>query len=223
MATESRRLADLNSDVLATLNAIYNQYQRDPAFEELRRTAYQLVPGTDTPLFRVPKAIFVGEAPGANEDAKGEPFVGRAGKFLDELLGIAGLARGDVFITNVVKYRPVRIPETGGKYNRPPDPDEIDAALPYLRREIKVASRGECKLIVGLGRTAINALTSGAEREVSLTSQHGRTVEIGNMGFSMFVSYHPSWGIRSPRNREVMQKDFTKLKILLESRDGEGT
>src|SRR5262249_35724723 len=104
----------------------------------LAKTATNLVIGDGNPDADI---VFIGEAPGKNEDEQGLPFVGAAGKFLNEMLASAGLQRKDVYITNIVKYRPPN--------NRDPEPDEKEAFWPYLLRQLKVI---EPKLVVTLGR-----------------------------------------------------------------------
>lgn len=181
------------------LQAIYADMDDDPnpLLANLRQGAKQIVPG-DGRLN--PRIIFVGEAPGASEDMAGLPFVGRSGKLLDELLGVAGLDRKEVWITNVVKYRPPN--------NRTPDAEEVAASLPYLRREVAQVAGGDCSMLVGLGRTAVCAL---AGESISVVEKSGSWVLLKG-GWRMFVSCHPSWGLRNPGNRRKMIRDFNALR-----------
>ena len=120
--------------------------------------------------------LFIGEAPGADEDAQGEPFVGQAGKLLDNMLKSIGLKRGDnVYIANVVKSRPPG--------NRNPLPDEIAACMPYLMRQIELI---QPKLIITLGKIASEALLG---REATIASLRGKVHAY--QGIPLIVTYHP--------------------------------
>src|SRR5437762_10406095 len=120
----------------------------DPA-PELRKGATQLVFGDGNPAAEV---VFIGEAPGKNEDEQGLPFVGAAGRFLNEMLEAIGLKRDDVYITNIVKYRPPN--------NRDPLPSEKTEFLPYLRSQLEVIKP---KLVVTLGRHSMDSLLPGLQ------------------------------------------------------------
>jgi uracil-DNA glycosylase len=148
--------------------------------------------------------MFVGEAPGQQEDAEGLPFVGRAGKLLDQLLGEVGLARGDVFIANVLKSRPPG--------NRDPQPDEIDACKPYLHRQIELI---EPKVICTLGNFATKLLTRSSR---GITGVHGRPQvhELGARTVRVFPLYHPAAALRSTNTLEELRADFSRLPALLE-------
>lgn len=125
---------------------------------ELCQAATNPVPGEGDPEADI---MFVGEAPGAEEDRQGRPFVGASGKFLAEMLESIGLTREQVFITNIVKYRPPQ--------NRDPIPDEIRACLPYLMQQIEVI---DPKLIIFLGRHAMNVFFP----ELKISSAHGQPI-----------------------------------------------
>lgn len=183
----------------STLDRIYSEMDNDPnpALANLRQSAKQLVPGDGAMR---PRIILIGEAPGASEDLAGVPFVGRSGKLLDELLGVARLSREEVWITNVVKYRPPN--------NRTPDHDEVAASLPYLRREVAEVAGAECSMLVGLGRTAVSAVAGEA---ISVVEKSGSWVLLKG-GWRVFVSCHPSWGLRNPGNRRKMIQDFNVLR-----------
>jgi len=137
----------VKQDKVKALEAIKDDILKDKVTPELAAGATQLVFGDGCADAQI---VFVGEAPGKNEDAQGLPFVGAAGKFLNEMLASIGLQRPDVYITNIVKYRP---PE-----NRDPFPDEKAAFLPYLKRQIMVI---QPKLIVTLGRHSMETLLPG--------------------------------------------------------------
>ncbi len=137
--------------------------------------------------------LFVGEGPGADEDAQGEPFVGQAGKLLDNMLAAIKLKRGNnVYIANIVKCRPPG--------NRTPEPDEIATCLPYLQRQIELIKP---KLIVALGKTAATSLLG---RDASLGSLRG-TVHDFN-GTPLIVTYHPAYLLRSPAEKAKAWQDL---------------
>ncbi len=148
----------------------------------------QIVFGTGNPRARV---LFVGEGPGADEDRVGEPFVGRAGQLLTDIIQKGmGLKRSDVYIANVVKCRP---PE-----NRKPLPDEMAACLPFLEAQIAAVSP---EVIVALGATALEALLG---RQAPITRVRGRWVDW--RGVPLMPTFHPSYLLRNPAaKREVWQ------------------
>ncbi|MCX9157094.1 uracil-DNA glycosylase [Niveibacterium sp. 24ML] len=137
--------------------------------------------------------LIVGEAPGAEEDAKGEPFVGQAGKLLDAMLAALGLVRGaGVYITNAVKCRPPN--------NRTPEPDEIDACFPYLRRQIELIKP---RIIVALGRPAAQALL---KQEVRIGAARGKLFRFD--AIPVVVTYHPAYLLRNPEEKFKAWEDF---------------
>ncbi len=137
--------------------------------------------------------LFVGEGPGADEDVQGEPFVGQAGKLLDNMLATIGLKRGDnVYIANIVKCRPPS--------NRTPEPDEIATCLPYLQRQIALIKP---KLIVALGKTAATSLLG---RDATLGSLRGTVHEY--QGVPLIVTYHPAYLLRSPAEKAKAWEDL---------------
>jgi DNA polymerase len=149
--------------------------------------------------------MFVGEAPGAQEDAQGLPFVGRAGKLLDELLAENDLARGDVFIANVLKSRPPA--------NRDPQPDEIEACKPYLFRQVELI---EPTVICTLGNFATKLLT-GSQTGISRIHGVAQVHTLGQRTVQIFPIYHPAAGLRTPSVKELLREDFRKLPALLEA------
>ena len=137
--------------------------------------------------------LFVGEGPGADEDAQGEPFVGQAGKLLDNMLAAIKLKRGDnVYIANIVKCRPPN--------NRTPEPDEIATCLPYLQQQIALIKP---KLIVALGKTAATSLLG---RETTLGSLRGTLHDFH--GTPLIVTYHPAYLLRSPAEKAHAWEDL---------------
>ncbi len=147
--------------------------------------------------------MIVGEGPGADEDAQGEPFVGRAGKLLDEMLAAIGRSRNEpdaaraVFIANVVKCRPPG--------NRDPEADEVEACRPYLDRQIE---RVQPKLIVALGRVAAQRLLS---TDAPLSRLRGPLYHYGPDKTPLLVTYHPAYLLRSPREKAKSWDDLKKI------------
>lgn len=167
----------------------------DDPVPELRAGATQLVFGDGSPDAEV---VFIGEAPGKNEDLQGLPFVGAAGKFLDELLNAVGIARKDVYITNIVKYRP---PD-----NRDPYPDEKVAFLPYLKEQIDAIKP---KLIVTLGRHSMEVLLPA----LKISQVHGQPKRYhGQVYLPLF---HPAAALYNGSMRETIMQDFAKIPLIL--------
>ncbi|MCC7328496.1 MAG: uracil-DNA glycosylase [Burkholderiales bacterium] len=137
--------------------------------------------------------LFVGEAPGAEEDARGEPFVGQAGRLLDNMLAAVGIARGrNVYIANVLKCRPPN--------NRTPEPGEIEACRPYLERQVALL---QPKLIVALGRSAASLLL---QTDATIASLRGRVHRYG--GVPLVVTYHPAYLLRSLPDKAKAWEDL---------------
>jgi DNA polymerase len=156
----------------------------------LARTRNRSVPGVGD---RRADWLFVGEAPGADEDAKGEPFVGQAGRLLDSMLAALGIARGNhVYIANVLKCRPPN--------NRTPEPGEAEACRPYLDRQIALIAP---KLIVALGKSAANALLGV---DATIASLRGRAHRY--RGVPLIVTYHPAYLLRSLPDKAKAWEDL---------------
>ena len=136
--------------------------------------------------------LIVGEAPGAEEDRRGEPFVGRAGKLLDEMLRAIGQQREDVFIANILKCRPPN--------NRDPKADESAACRPYLERQIKLV---QPKIVLAVGRIAAQNLLASDE---PVGRMRGRPHEIN--GIPLVVTYHPAYLLRSPSQKNKAWRDL---------------
>ena len=140
--------------------------------------------------------LIVGEAPGANEDKQGEPFVGRAGQLLNNMLYAIGLQREDIYIANILKCRPPN--------NRDPRPEEVALCTPFLERQITLL---QSKVILALGRIAAHFLLGSTE---SLGKMRGR--EFDYRDTPLLVSYHPAYLLRSPREKRKSLQDLLRLK-----------
>ena len=167
----------------------------------LSETRTQAVPGEGSADTEV---VFVGEGPGSNEDRQGRPFVGAAGTLLQELLGLVGWSRDDVFITNVVKCRPPG--------NRDPEPDEIAACEPYLRRQLQVLDPA---LLVTLGRFSLQTFMPGDR--ISRVHGTSRPVDPGTgaRAATGYAMYHPAAALRQGSLKETMQRDMAAIPELL--------
>lgn len=139
-----------------------------------------------------PDIMFIGEGPGADEDAQGRPFVGKAGQLLDKMIAAMGYGRGEVFISNVVKCRPPN--------NRKPMREEMDMCLPYLRQQIRLIRP---KVIVGLGGTAVEGLLG---KPVGITKMRGIWQEYE--GIKMMPTFHPSYLLRDATKKKDVWKDL---------------
>jgi uracil-DNA glycosylase len=139
--------------------------------------------------------MVIGEAPGAEEDRRGEPFVGRAGQLLDAMLRAIGLSRAtNVYIANVLKSRPPN--------NRDPSPQEVAACLPYLRRQIELVRP---RLLLAVGRIAAQNLLGTEE---SLSRLRGRVHRFGELNTPLIVTYHPAYLLRSPADKRKAWEDL---------------
>jgi DNA polymerase len=151
--------------------------------------------------------MVVGEGPGADEDAQGEPFVGRAGKLLDQMLAAIGRSRGEaeadkaVFIANVVKCRPPG--------NRDPEPDEVEACRPYLDRQISLVKP---RLIVALGRVAAQRLL---DTDAPLSKLRGPLYHYGPEETPVLITYHPAYLLRSPGEKAKSWQDLKRVSRFL--------
>jgi DNA polymerase len=162
----------------------------------------QAVPGVGD---RSARWMFVGEGPGAEEDRRGEPFVGQAGKLLDNMLTAIGLERGkDVYIANAVKCRP--------PFNRTPEAAEIAACLPFLDRQVALIRP---RLLVALGRPAAQALLG---REISIAAARGKRFE--RDGVPVIVTYHPAYLLRNPLDKSKAWEDLCFARAFMEKETG---
>lgn len=165
----------------------------------LAKQATNLVMGVGNPDATI---MFIGEAPGKNEDLQGEPFVGAAGKFLDEMLGLVGMKREDVYISNIVKYRPPN--------NRDPLPDEKKAFWPFLLREISVIRP---KIIATLGRHSMEYFLPS----MKISAVHGQPKRIG-LGEGKVVIlplFHPAAALYNSSMRQTLIDDFQAVPEIL--------
>jgi uracil-DNA glycosylase family 4 len=186
----------VSGDRQAMLDAIAAEIRGHvPCGFEICEQATNLVPGEGSAEARV---VIVGEAPGAQEDRKGRPFVGNAGRLLDRLLEAAGLVRDDVFITNVVKARPPG--------NRDPRADEVAHHLPWLEAQLNVIAP---EVIVPLGRHALARFAD----DLKISEAHGHVVE--RDGRRLFPMYHPAAALHAQALRETLFEDARKLGSLL--------
>jgi uracil-DNA glycosylase len=147
--------------------------------------------------------MFVGEAPGFHEDKQGVPFVGAAGKLLDQLLSEIGLTRADVYVANVLKCRPPG--------NRDPQPEEIEACESHLWRQIELI---EPRVVATLGNFATKLLSG---RPTGITRVHGQEHEtsLGGRRVLLYPIYHPAAALYTPRMLEVLRSDFARIPELL--------
>ena len=147
--------------------------------------------------------LVIGEAPGADEDLKGEPFVGRAGQLLTAMLRAIGLARRDVYIANILKCRPPG--------NRDPQPQEAAACTPYLTQQIALVAP---RVILAVGRIAAQWLL---QTDTPIGRLRGQTFRYGERGTPLVVTYHPAYLLRSPLAKATAWKDLCVVRDLLEN------
>lgn len=178
---------------LEEIRAVLGDCRRCP----LAETRTNIVFGVGNPHARV---MFVGEAPGRNEDLTGEPFVGRAGENLNQILSLAGLARDEIYIANVLKCRPPQ--------NRNPRPDEVLACSPYLREQIRSIWPD---MIVTLGNPATHFVL---KTETGITRLRGRFHQMGH--FTVMPTFHPAAALRNPAWQALLEEDFKMLSDWLE-------
>jgi len=162
---------------------------------ELAKGATQLVFGDGSPDAEL---LFIGEAPGKSEDQQGLPFVGAAGKFLNEMLGLIGLERKDVYITNIVKYRPPN--------NRDPQPTEKQAFLPFLQAQLDAIKP---KLVVTLGRHSMDSLLPGLQ----ISKCHGQPKRYGGQVY--LPLFHPAAALYNGGMRQTLIDDFMRIPKIL--------
>lgn len=187
---------DMNSDKQTRLDRIKSDIESNNICEDLAKTAKNLVMGEGNLDADI---VFIGEAPGKNEDEQGRPFVGAAGKFLNEMLQTAGLKREDVYITNIVKYRPPN--------NRDPLPQEKEAFWPYLLGQLKVINP---KLVVTLGRHSMEYFLPSQK----ISQVHGQAKRNGDL--VIMPLFHPAAALYNGGLRQTLIDDFTKIPNILE-------
>ena len=157
------------------------------------------------------RIALIGEAPGADEEKQGMPFVGKAGKNLTELLDTIGIKRDEVYITNTVKIRPTKIsPKTGNNLNRAPNSNEIAFFRPFLLKELEIIAP---EYIVTLGNVALNAVSA---KKVSIGDCHGSLTDTG-LYTNVFALYHPAAIIYNQSLKETYLEDMNRLSKILKS------
>jgi DNA polymerase len=181
------------------LDDIKQKILDDKLAPELAKGATQLVFGHGNPDSEI---MFIGEAPGKNEDLQGKPFVGAAGKFLEEMLEGIGMKRGDVYISNIVKYRPPN--------NRDPLPDEKKAFWPYLLKEISVI---EPKVIATLGRHSMEYFLPNSR----ISQIHGqpKRITLGNRKVVILPLFHPAAALYNGSMKTTLIEDFAAIPEII--------
>ena len=177
-----------------------HNYHQNACTCVLKATATQPVFGDGNPKSDI---VFIGEAPGKKEDALGKPFIGAAGKFLAEMLASIGMKREDIYITNIVKYRP---PD-----NRDPEPDEKEACAPWLIDELNFIAP---KIIVFLGRHSMNHFFPTEK----ISEAHGKLIQkkITSINTEYFLPlYHPAAALYNGGMRKTLLEDFAKIPTIL--------
>jgi len=188
----AQRAPDDQAALLAEMGAVARACEKC----RLAKTRTNVVYGVGNPNADL---MFIGEAPGRDEDLKGEPFVGRAGQLLTDIIKAMKLTRDDVYIANVIKCRP---PE-----NRNPEPDELEECRPFIRRQIEII---QPKVIVTLGKFALQSLM---ERSYAITAARGQWLEFN--GVKVMPTYHPAYLLRNPATKKDVWNDMKKVMAAL--------
>ena len=175
----------LNAELAAFIDGLYEGEKKVLVFGEGE---------ADAPV------MLVGEAPGEQESLMGRPFVGKAGKNLNEFLEGAGMERRALYVTNTVKFRPTKTSAAGRTVNRPPTQEEVKLFVPWLEKEIALVNP---KCVVTLGNVPLKALT---DRRQVIGSLHGQFMDLG--GRLLFPMYHPASVIYNPSLKEVYRRDL---------------
>jgi uracil-DNA glycosylase family 4 len=196
MSTKQAQLDQIKADIIES-----------NVCPDLAKDAHNLVFGDGSPDSDI---VFIGEAPGKNEDLQGKPFVGAAGKFLDEMLAGIGLKREDIYITNIVKYRPPN--------NRDPLPEEKKAFLPYLQAQLEAIKP---KIVVTLGRHSMGCFLP----DLKISAIHGQPKRIrinmkeqpgSVMPIVIMPLFHPAAALYNGSMRQTLIDDFSKLPAVIE-------
>lgn len=188
---DSQNFADLKRQVLSCTLC------------ELHKTRTNVVFGVGCERAEI---MFIGEAPGANEDLQGEPFVGRAGLLLNAMLQAINLKRTDVYIANILKCRPPN--------NRDPSPQEVKSCTPYLQQQIAII---QPKILVAVGRIAAQFLLNTVE---AMGRLRGKTYQYGPQKIPLLVTYHPAYLLRSPSEKKKAYEDFLLIKKMIATLPG---
>ncbi len=188
----------------AKLDQIKADIIKDNVCPDLAQQATQLVFGDGNPDADI---VFIGEAPGKNEDLQGLPFVGAAGRFLDEMLEMIGMKRSDIYITNIVKYRPLN--------NRDPLPEEKTAFLPYLQSQLAAI---DPKLVITLGRHSLNCFLP----DLQISKVHGQPKRLriklkdAIATWVLLPLFHPAAALYNSAMRQTLIDDFANIPIILQ-------
>lgn len=188
LITNQQQLNDIAKDIISS-----------NVTPELRNGATQLVFGDGNSHADI---VFIGEAPGKNEDLKGIPFIGAAGKFLDEMLATIGLKREDIYITNIVKYRPPK--------NRDPSPEEKKAFWPYLVRQLNVI---QPKLVVTLGRHSMEYFLPN--QKISVVHGEPKRIAFGERKQVVMPLFHPAAALYNGGLRQTLLDDFSQIPAII--------
>lgn len=187
------------SEKQALLDKIKEEIIKKDICPELRAQATNLVMGDGNINADI---VFIGEAPGKNEDEQGLPFVGAAGKFLNEMLAQAGMQRSDVYITNIVKYRPPG--------NRDPLPEEKKAFWPYLLKQLQII---QPKVVITLGRHSMEYFLPG----MRISAIHGqpKRIQFGKHKLVIVPLFHPAAALYNPAMRQTLVDDFLRVPEII--------
>ncbi|MDN5819134.1 MAG: uracil-DNA glycosylase [bacterium] len=184
-------------DKQALLDNLRSEIITQAVCPELAESAQNLIMGEGNPDAQV---VFIGEAPGKREDQSGRPFIGASGKFLNEMLAGINLARQDVYITNIVKYRP---PD-----NRDPKTSEKEAFWPYLMAQLEIIKP---QLVVTLGRHSLQGFLPGLQ----ISQVHGQVISDGRYSWSILALYHPAAALYNGSLRRTLVDDFQQIETNL--------
>ncbi|MFZ5353388.1 MAG: uracil-DNA glycosylase [Bacillota bacterium] len=194
---KNEKLDKLNKDLQDYVNEYYK--------EEIK-----LVFGSGASNARI---VLVGEAPGKHEVLQGKPFVGQAGKNLDEFIDVLGISRDDIYITNAVKLRPYKIsPETGRESNRTPTKTEIEFFSEHLKSELNILKP---EIVVSLGNIALRSILGSSSATIGVLHGNPLDVDYGEVRFKLFPLYHPASIIYRAELKSVYLEDLHKLKEFL--------
>lgn len=188
-------------DKKAQLDTLKAEIIKSAVCPELAAGATQLVMGDGNPAADI---VFIGEAPGRQEDEQGLPFVGASGRFLNEMLASAGMNREDVYITNIVKYRPPN--------NRDPEPEEKQAFWPYLMRQLEII---QPKVVITLGRHSGECFIP--DLRISRDHGHARTVTYHDYEFLVIPLYHPAAALYNGSMRQTLIDDFLQAAKMIDA------
>lgn len=186
-------------DKQSRMDQIRREIERENICPELAAEATNLVMGDGNLDADI---VFIGEAPGKKEDEQGLPFIGAAGKFLNEMLAAAGMNRQDIYITNIVKYRPPG--------NRDPLPEEKSAFLPYLLKQLQII---EPKVVITLGRHSMEYFLP--DMKISQVHGQSRRVKFGEEELVIIPLYHPAAALYNGSMRQILIDDFLMVPKII--------